>query len=633
MRMGIGLGVGINRSNYAQGIFGAYATRVVADGGVVEAGACVDAVSGLLLSASLLLIPSGYKGGKLYAEIPTNGNGDLTWTRGGDGFRTNASGLIQRVPWNLTSYSEMFSDASWTKTNATISANTTTSPNGTVTADTLIATASTGKHLLQATSHIAGTFTTSIYAKKGTNNFLQIFNGYSGQAYANFDLNNGVLGTIGSVATATIQNIGDGWYRCTLTITSPSPSSFRFTLITSSTAVFDESWTANGTESVFIWGAQLVEGTTAQTYLPTTDRLNFPRLSYMYGSCPAVLAEPQRTNLALRSQEFDDSNWVKIASTITANTTTSPDGTTNADTIFETATTDNHGLYQTASLTNATSYTVSFFVKPNGRNWVSVRFLGINGVFVASNVWFDISNGTIGTTDSGITATIQTSANGFYRITATRTTSATGVGFVGLYLAQSNNSQSYAGSTSNGIFIYGAQLEAGAYPTTYIPTTSATATRVADSFSRSNIYTNGLITASGGTWFVELRGNVSLVRDAGVNFGLGILDNAGTNGINMWNVSTAPTSTRLQIRKNIASGGSATIYTTTTDTCKIAIKWNGTSIDVFENGIKVVSASTFSITNMDFLRCSSEDRPRFIQQMALYPEPKSDQFCIELTTI
>ena len=75
-KMGIGLGVGINRSNYAQGIFNAYSARVVADGGVVESGACVDAVSSLLQSASLLLIPSAYKGGKLYAEIPTNGNGD-----------------------------------------------------------------------------------------------------------------------------------------------------------------------------------------------------------------------------------------------------------------------------------------------------------------------------------------------------------------------------------------------------------------------------------------------------------------------------------------------------------------------------------------------------------------------------
>jgi len=94
-RMGIGLGIGINRSNYAQGIFNAYNSRVVADGGVTEAGGCVDAVAGLLLTASLLLIPSGYKSGKAYAQIPTNGNGDLTWTRASTANRTNSSGNIE----------------------------------------------------------------------------------------------------------------------------------------------------------------------------------------------------------------------------------------------------------------------------------------------------------------------------------------------------------------------------------------------------------------------------------------------------------------------------------------------------------------------------------------------------------
>jgi hypothetical protein len=101
MRMGIGLGVGINRSNYAQGIFGAYQSRVVADGGTTEAGGCVDAVSGLLLSASLLLVPSGYKATKLYSEIPTSGAGDSTWTRASNGTRTNSSGTIETMANNV----------------------------------------------------------------------------------------------------------------------------------------------------------------------------------------------------------------------------------------------------------------------------------------------------------------------------------------------------------------------------------------------------------------------------------------------------------------------------------------------------------------------------------------------------
>jgi hypothetical protein len=173
-----------------------------------------------------------------------------------------------------------------------------------------------------------------------------------------------------------------------------------------------------------------------------------------------------------------------------------------------------------------------------------------------------------------------------------------------------------------------AQLEAGAYATTYIPTTTATATRIADSFSRNNIFTNGLITSSGGTWFVELRNNVSYVRDS-ANECLAIGDSASTNSLLIRNGGGT---SRLSVQKRIA-GVITILFTTTTDTVKIAIKWNGTSADVFVNGTKKVSATAFTTTIMEFLRGSGDQIPTFIQQMALYPEPKSDQFCIDLTTI
>jgi hypothetical protein len=174
------------------------------------------------------------------------------------------------------------------------------------------------------------------------------------------------------------------------------------------------------------------------------------------------------------------------------------------------------------------------------------------------------------------------------------------------------------------------QMELGAFATTWIDTTNAAATRLADSFTRNNIYTNGLISASGGTWYVELRNNVSYVRDSSINaIWIGDNSSGSLNAILFRNASLS--STRLAIATRI-SGTLTTLHTTTTDTIKVAIKWNGTTADVFANGTKVVSATAFTTTNMEFLAAGGQQVPVFIQAMALYPTALSDADCTLITT-
>jgi hypothetical protein len=179
---------------------------------------------------------------------------------------------------------------------------------------------------------------------------------------------------------------------------------------------------------------------------------------------------------------------------------------------------------------------------------------------------------------------------------------------------------------------WGVQVEAGAYPTSYIPTTTATVTRNADVINRDDIYTNNLITAAGGTWFVDLINNVPYTRDA-FNVGISIRSiSSETGGDNLEIRNTATLPQRLSIGKRIA-GAYTGLFETTTDTVKLAIKWNGTSVDVFVNGVKKVSASAFTTTDMEFLGGNGNDVSKYIKQMALFPTPLSDAECIALTTL
>ena len=599
--------------NGTDNLSNAHFLRVRADGGITESLGCIDTAGTLLESASYFMRPSGFKEDTVYSLIPNNSNGSLNFTRASDAWRTEIGGLVQRTPYNLAVYSEQFENANWNKYQSTIGTDATLDPNGNLTADKIISSATTSEHyVLQNINANSGVvYSTSVYLKAGEYTWAKVASNISGSAAgAFFNLSTGVVGTIDSGVTASIQNIGNGWYRCTITSTASTSGSKYFVIwpTNSGSAIV---YTGDGTSGIFAYGFQVVEGADQLPYFPTTDRLNVPRLSYMYGSCPALLLEPQRTNLCLYSSAVGGTGWtmafagVGVTPTVTTNYAVAPDGTTSASRLQlslggGTTTLDQSLVTQTIT---GTSCRGSFYIKTNDGSTKTIYMRGSSASSVViDGTWkrYDFDAATLSTTQFGI----------------------------GL-----RGGQTPTNSNTADILVWGAQLEPNAaYPTTHIPTTSATATRVADSFSRNNIYTNGLITSAGGTWFVELRNNVSYTRDTFTLTPLIIGDNATSpnNGLMLRN--SGGSSMRLEIRKLIA-GSTTLLYTTLTDTIKIAFKWNGSSVDVFVNGTKQVSASFFATTNMDFLVGSGVDVPKFIQQMALFPTPLSDTDCTTLTTL
>jgi len=202
---------------------------------------------------------------------------------------TGQTEVLRGTGQNLITYSNTFTNAIWARNNSSVVANTTTAPDGSSTASTITFTGGgTQSSINNSISFVSGlAYTESIYVKYINQQWIQLSYGagsFSTVPYANFDVQNGVLGTVGGSATATITSVGNGWYRCSMTATSTAATSAGALLtyaIDSGTALRGSNLTASGT-TAYVWGAQLEIGSVTNTYIPTTTTAVYgtPTLSF-----------------------------------------------------------------------------------------------------------------------------------------------------------------------------------------------------------------------------------------------------------------------------------------------------------------------------------------------------------------
>jgi hypothetical protein len=258
------------------------------------------------------------------------------------------------------------------------------------------------------------------------------------------------------------------------------------------------------------------------------------------------------SNLIGYSQAFDDAVWTKSNSSITANSTAAPDGTTTADTLVENTANNTHYVYASANanlfatIVTGATYTASIFAKPAGRN--RIRFSGDgSSAFLGGDVLFDVSAGTVvGSLPSGVTsASIVSAGNGWYRCIIVSV--ATGTVARPIVFLDNGTTTSYTGDGTSGVFLWGVQLEFGSTANSYVATTP---TRVygTPTLSFSGVSTIGL--QSDGSLYVSPAGTGAIQAQATTSTTAG--GNArGANAVDWQTIRSAAS--------QVSSGGQSAI--------------------------------------------------------------------------
>jgi len=207
-----------------------------------------------------------------------------------------------------------------------------------------------------------------------------------------------------------------------------------------------------------------------------------PRFDYdpETGESLGLLVEEARTNLETYSELFTDVSWIKTDSSISPNATLSPDGLLNGAKVVENTNNAVHGIYKnySATLTAGVKYTHTVFAKAGERS--TLQLSSSQGTDYAN---FDLLNGVITFSTAGSNASIVALPNGWYRCSSQFTPPSTALVRPYILVYSTSNPpriSSYVGDGTSGIYVWGAQLEAGSFPTSYIPTTGTVVTRTAD---------------------------------------------------------------------------------------------------------------------------------------------------------
>lgn len=599
-------------------------------------------VSGLWSGASGLI--AGFDGLALYLDFLTTTTLDsrITFSRGSNATLVDSTGKITYAPANLLLQSQAL-DVTWTKAQATVSADSTVSPDGTSTADSLLETSVSNIHYAYQTSastlSTGNTVIVSVYAKALTRNYVTVglsdISVGSVYAVAVFNLSNGTVATSGAsgtgyaVGTTAITSVGNGWYRCSVVCTVGSSVTFvRAAIGINKTGVISagaggmESYLGDGS-GIYLWGAQLepvTYQTTPSTYQATTSSAYYgPRFDYdpVTLAAKGLLIEEQRTNNLIYSSDFSNAAWADAAPgstvTVAADSATAPDGSTTADKLTAATGGTNGMARQSKTLVASTSYTGSVYIKASNstQSRILLRDTTAGTNFANATITWTAGVPSVAGGATG-TWTVTSVGGDWYRITGSGSTGATASPVVTFSIWPDTS------AGTNAIFVWGAQLEAGAFATSYIPTVASTVTRSADVATMTGANFSSWYNQNAGTMVCEFAPE-------------GLTTGGAVSNVWAVNASATPSTNFIRLREGtVISGADAEMFTggvsqvdtssfalTANVAAKSAFAWATNSGMLAANGA-LIGAEDTSVTPPTVNQLLLTGGNKWLRQIAFY---------------
>jgi len=577
----------------------------------------------LISKASLLMVPSTYEPGTLFNVLPSGNRApdstdqnsgydqtraDFDFDRGSNAAatRVNADGLIEKYRENHILYSNTF-DTGWSLSLATLTSGQ-SGYDGTNDA-WLLNSIGVNARINQNLS--LDVCSVSVYAKAGSVNFIRLSTAVANMN-AYFDLANGTIGTLESgVIDATIESVGNGWYRCAMSVSSSNTIR-----ILVAQADGDSSGTSG---NIYIQDCQVEKSLVATDYLNSTSvtgkagvLVDLPRINYdANGENGALLLEPSRQQLIQYSEWFGDSSWIKSSSVVvTSNASTSPEGVENAGLVEFPASTNRSLVYVVSGISSNTDYTFSLYIKK------------VSG----SPSDTDLKMTIYGDVVSSVTNNIGSDISGeWQRFDVTATTNGS---------ASSLNLQ-LRSEVLQSMYIFAAQCEAGSYPSSYIPNhgESGGVTRAADSMQ---ILNNTIADISSGVLFMELEGG--LRDDAGFRFQLATIGSETSNRVFVSYKSDGK-ARMYSVKSGSLQADNTSSTIISSGNVKIAARFDANNMKLYMNGSVVGSDTNCQVpTGLNKVTIGRVSDGQLVtkgilKQVAVFNEALSDSELATLTTL